>query len=388
MATAADVVVIGGGIIGLSCADRMARAGLKVIVLERGRCGGEASWAGAGIISPCSWHRTDDLARVHMDAVFGYHEFVAELHERSGIDPQYRRCGELRLLLDDNRMKMAVNEVKAIGDRKTPEGFVIAQTLSPAQAREIEPNLTGEMLGAQYGRLTAQVRTPRLLKALRACCESADVQIQEGAGARSLLRDGEGVVGVKTAESEFKAGTTVLCAGAWSSALDPLLAEHMPVHPVRGQIILLQMETRPFERIIDVDEQHFYMVPRDDGLVVVGSTEEHDSGFSKRNTAHGLQKLSSLALRYMPMLSKAVVARTWAGLRPGTPDRRPFMGLVPGLKGFIAATGHFRTGLTTAPVVADIVLELLQTGSCRYNLAKAAPGRRYPQSLARGIRNS
>ena len=194
------------------------------------------------------------------------------------------------------------------------------------------------------------------------------------------MRDGERVLGVETGVGRFEAGTTVLCAGAWASALDPLLTEHMPIHPVRGQIVLLQMDARPFERIINIEERHFYMVPRDGGLVLVGSTEEHDAGFSKRNTAAALARLSSLALQYVPVLSQAAVVRTWAGLRPGTPDRRPFMGLVPGLKNLIAATGHFRTGLTTAPVVADIVLELLQTGSCRYNLAKAAPGRRYPQS--------
>ncbi len=380
MATTSDVIVIGGGVIGLSCAYRLAQAGLAVVVIERGRCGQEASWAGAGIISPCSWHRKDDLARLHMDAVFGYHDFADELQNGSGIDLEYRRCGELRLILDDNRMKMAVNEVRVIGGRRTPEGEPIAQTLTPQQAREVEPNLAGEILGAQYCRLTAQVRNPRLLEALLACCDSAGVRIEEGVEVRTLLKEGRRVLGVGTNRGPMPAGQTVLCAGAWSSQLDPLLAEHMPIHPVRGQIILLHMDEAPFERIISVEDQHFYMVARGDGHLLVGSTEEHDAGFNKRQTARALAKLSSLALQFVPALSRATIVRTWAGLRPGTPDRRPFMGAVPGLECLVAASGHFRTGLATAPVIAEIVVQLVQTGSCQYDLAKAAPGRQYPRS--------
>lgn len=380
MATTSDVIVIGGGVVGLCCAYRLAKAGLAVVVIERGRCGQEASWAAAGIISPCSWHRTDDLARLHMDAVFHYHEFVDELRGGSGIDPQFQRCGELRLILDDNRMKMAVNEVLAIGGRSTPEGEPIAQTLTPQQTREVEPNLGGDILGAQYCRLTAQVRNPRLLEALLACCHSAGVRIEEGVEVRTLLKEGQRVLGVGTNCGPMLAGQTVLCAGAWSSQLDPLLAEHMPIHPVRGQVILLHMDVPPFKRIISVEEEHFYIVSRSDGHVLVGSTEEHDSGYSKRQTARALAKLSSLALLYMPILSEATMVRTWAGLRPGTPDRRPFMGAVPGLECLVAASGHFRTGLTTAPVIAEIVADLVQTGSCQYDLGKAAPGREYPRN--------
>lgn len=380
MAATSDVVVIGGGVIGLSCAYRLAKAGLAVVVIERGRCGQEASWAAAGIIAPCSWHRTDELARLHMDAVYRYHEFTDELRSGSGIDPQFRRCGELRLILDDNRMKMAVGELRVIGGRQTPEGEPLAQTLTPQQAREVEPNLGGEILGAQYCRLTAQVRNPLLLDALLACCKSAGVRIQEGVEVRALHKEGPRVLGVTTDQGPILAGHTVLCGGAWSSQLDPVLAEQMPIHPVRGQIILLHMDTPPIERIISVEDQHFYLVSRGDGHVLVGSTEEHDSGFNKRQTARALAKLSALALLYVPVLSEATIVRTWAGLRPGTPDRRPFMGAVPGLECLVAASGHFRTGLAIAPVIAEIVADLVQTGSCNYGLRKAAPGREYPRS--------
>lgn len=373
-----DVIVIGGGIVGLSCAYRLAKDGLKVTVLERGLCGQQASWAGAGIISPCSWHRTDDLARIHMEAVIRYHEFAAELHERSGIDPLFRRCGEFRLILDDNRMGMSTREVLAIGSRTTPEGRPIAETLTPEEAKELEPNLAGEMLGVQHGRMSAQVRNPRLLAALRECCVALGVRVREGSEVRAIIKDGQRVLGVRTKQEDVEAGTTVLCAGAWSSQLDPLLEEHMPVHPVRGQILLLKTADPPLQHIVSLEEEHFYMVARDDGHVLVGSTEEHDSGFSTRNTSQAVARLSALAIKYVPILSDASVVRTWAGLRPGTPDRRPFLGAVPGLSNFIAATGNFRTGLATAPIVAEVVSDLLRKGMSQYNLAKAAPGRAYP----------
>ncbi len=325
----ADVIVIGGGIVGLSCAYRLAKDGLKVTLLERGRCGRQASWAGAGIIAPCSWHRHDDLARIHMAAVFGYRAFAAELHERSGIDPLFLRCGEFRLILDDNRMKMATREVQAIGARMTPEGRAIAKTLTPEEARELEPNLAGAMQGVQHGRMSAQIRTPRLLEALRECCRACGVRIEEGCEVRALLKDGECVLGVQTPQGRATAGATVLCAGAWSSQLDPLLAEHMPVHPVRGQILLLKMAEPPFQQIISLEEEHFYMVARDDGHVLVGSTEEHDSGFSRRNTAQAVARLSALAIEYVPILSEARVVRTWPACAPVRPTAGPFSDSFP-----------------------------------------------------------
>lgn len=379
MKHSADVLVVGGGIIGLSCAWRLREAGLSVQVLEKGVCGQEASWAGAGILSPCSWHRTDELARIHMDSIFSYHEFVAALESISDIDTEYRRCGELKPILDDNRMKMALKEVRTVADRQTPEGQPIAELLSVDEVRTLEPQLAKPMLAAEHIRLTARIRNNRLVAALKQACERLGVLIREHCAVQGLLTDGERVTQVRTAVGDFSADQFLMCAGAWSSQLDQRLQRVMPVHPVRGQIVLLHCEHLPIDRIIYQDEAHFYMVPRDDGHLLIGSTEEHDAGFDKRNTAAAVQRLCALALEYVPALSQAAVVGSWAGLRPGTPDRRPFMGSVPGLENLIAATGHFRTGLTCAPVIAQLITDLVRTGSCALTLKKAAPGRVYPQ---------
>lgn len=360
--------------IGLAVADRLAAGGAAVTVLERGRCGLEASWAGAGILSPCSWHRDDPLAEIHRRAILEYEAFTGELLERTGIDPQFERCGAFKLLRDDNRMGMARREVEVVGGRLTPGGEPIVQTLTPAEAGLLEPNLTRQLLGVQHCRLTAQVRNPRLLAALQASCVQRGVDIREGVAVFGLLRDGEAVRGVQTGEGLVSCGRVVLCAGAWSSSLDRELGRLIPVYPVRGQILLLRMEPRPFQRVIQ--EGNVYLVARRDGHVLAGATEEHDSGYNRRTTAAGIAMLSRRALEFVPILAQAEVVRAWAGLRPGTPDRRPFMGEVPGFPGLIAATGHFRTGLTTAPVVAEIVADLLLRGVCAYDLSSSAPGRR------------
>ncbi len=373
-----DVLIIGGGIIGLACADRLAADGRRVRVLERQRCGQEASWAGAGILAPCSWHRQDDLARMHMDALRCYPDYAAALQERSGIDPGYRRCGKLRLILDANRMNMAVKEARVAAAQRTPDGAAVLATLDPTAVRTLEPQLAGALLGAQHCRMTAQVRNPRLLQALAAACRRRGVVIEEGSIVRGLVKDGDRVRGARVDQGQRLAGTTLLCAGSWSSGLDAALGDCMPMHPVRGQMLLLHLAAAPLQGILEIEERHFYVVPRDDGHILIGSTEEHDSGFRKRNTAEAVARLAEQALRWVPALAGATLVRCWAGLRPGTPDRRPFMGRVPGLEDLWAVTGHFRTGLTVAPVVADIAADWLSSGRCAYDLRKAAPGRQFP----------
>jgi glycine oxidase len=370
---AVDVVIVGGGVVGLAVADQLARDGCRVTLVERGACGHEASWAGAGIIEPCSWHRTDDLARIHTDAVLAFEDFAVSIRERSGIDPQFMRCGALRLIRDDNRMKMARREVEVVGDRLTPEGEAIVSTLTPEQARALEPHLITDMLGAQLCRLSAQVRNPRLVQGLQRCCELGGVTIKAATAVVGLLKNGSRVIGVRTQHEDIEAAKTIICAGAWSSQIDPALEQHIPVYPVRGQMLLLRMAPSPLKRI--VMEGNFYLVPRLDGHILVGSTEEHDAGFNARTNVQGIAGLSAQALEFVGALAGASIAQSWAGLRPGTLDRRPYMGPIPDLDNCLACTGHFRTGLTTAPIVASLMSDLVRTGFCAYDLQRCLPGR-------------
>jgi glycine oxidase len=372
-ASSIDCLVIGGGIVGLTVARRLGRDGLRVTLLEKGRCGGEASWAGAGILSPCNPHRTDFVHHLHEHSLDLYPAFCAELFEETGVDPEYERCGELELLFTDDAYRIARADERAAAGRTMPDGAPVYELHEGDAARQIEPLISGDILGALECRRTGVVRNPRLLRAVRTACEIAGVTIREDTPAADLLFDGERVTGVITGEGAVRAGHVVLCAGAWSSQISERLGSIMPVHPVRGQMILLKLPERRFQRAIMRGRN--YLVPRRDGYVLLGSTEEPEAGYSKRNTAKAIAMLMEKGMQLVPSLAEASVEATWAGLRPGTPDDKPYIGPVPGITGLIAATGHFRSGLTLAPVTAEVVSGLVQTGQSSFDLSLCRPGR-------------
>ncbi len=369
MADPTHVTVIGGGVIGCSVAWRMAQAGLRVTLVERGEGGREASWAGAGIIEAGSFARSDPLARLRQASVARYAAFVNELRESSGIDPEFVQCGGLDVITDDNQDAAADREVRAAGDRQASGGGPVVQKLDLEGARRLEPELGSDgVRGALHLPELAQVRNPRLLSALRAACVAAGVEFRTHEPILELCIDGARVTGVRTSGGEIVSDRVVLAAGAWSGRLSSMLR----VRPVRGQIALLRMLPRPISRVLLCGRN--YLVPRLDGHILVGTTEE-EAGFDARPTAGGIGRLLELARRFVPCLKDAVMVAGWAGLRPGTPDGRPYLGPAPGLNGLIAATGHFRNGLTLAPVTADLVAQLITTGRTEQDLTPFAPGR-------------
>ncbi|GMV98050.1 MAG: glycine oxidase ThiO [Phycisphaerae bacterium] len=368
-----DAIVIGGGIIGLSIAWRLAQDGLSVTLIERGPCGQEASWSGAGVLQCGSWHRKDPLVHLLRTSLRQYPAFAAELKDRTGIDPEFIPCGAFELLLEDQHYRMAASEVNAAEAYRESYGRTILELLPPEEARRREPNIAADRLGVKYNALTCQVRNPRLTAAARAACLLAGVRLVEHCAVRQITRDGGKVAGVMTDFGSFAAPHVVLAAGSWSSLIDPQVGQLVQVYPVRGQIVLLETPRRLFEHVIERGK--CYMVPRLDGRIIVGATEEHECGFDKRNTAEGVNQLLTLCQKLVPALAGAVVAKTWAGLRPGTPDRGPYLGPVPGWSGLWSATGHFRSGLILAPITAVIISELIRTGRTQYDIARLAPGR-------------
>jgi glycine oxidase len=368
-----DCIVIGGGVIGLSVARRLARDGVRAMVLERGRCGAEASWAAAGVLAACNPHRTDAVAALRDRSLSMYPSYCAELTAETGIDPEYEPCGELELALNADSLRSLRDDAKAGAEKRLPDGRTAYQFLSPEETRRVESVVSGPILGALECRDTAAVRNPRLLRALHTACMKAGVDIREETTVRDLVLDGSRVAGVQTDKDKLHADRVVLCAGAWSSQIGQRLNELMPVHPVRGQIILLKLDARPFTHVISRGKT--YLIPRRDGHVLLGATQEADAGFVKRNTPDGIAKLFEKGVKLVPMIADAPVVAQWAGLRPGTPDDNPYIGPVPGFDGLIAATGHFRSGLILAPVTAEIVAGLIQSRDYDIDLSACRPGR-------------
>ncbi len=369
----AEVIVIGGGVVGLSVAWRLAQRDLRVTLLERGGCGQESSWAAAGILAPGNPNFHGPMSAMHLESLDLYPGFVAELQEITGIDVEYERCGRIELCPTDQRYRMGLSEVRAAAERRTPGGQPVLEMLTFAQAKEREPSIGGDAFGALLCRMTARIRNTRLLKALRRACELAGVKIREECPVEGLLVEGERVKGIAAKDGPLESDWVVLAAGAWSSRLHPRLEEVGRVFPSKGQAVLLHMEAPPLSGIIKC--KHCYLVVRRDGHVYLGSSDEPEAGFSKRSTATAMNELMSAALEMVPAVASASLVNMWAGLRPRTDDNRPMIGPVPGLEGLIAAYGHYKTGLIFAPLTPRIVCDLIIDGRTDYDLSRCLPGR-------------
>lgn len=371
--TSSDVIVVGGGIIGCSIAYRLGRGGASVTLLERGECGREASWAGAGFVEQSSVVRDDPLARLRRASMARYPAFCEELTRATGIDPEFINCGSLDLITDDNQEAAARREDEAAAALPALRNGPQAEHLTRKRARQLEPELRGRIRGALLRRATFQVRNPRLMASLRAALPAVGVLVREHCPVVDFATDDATVTGVRTASATFHAAHVVLAAGAWSSAISSMLDGQIAVRPVRGQIVQLEMIPRPFSHILSHGKT--YLVCRRDGKILVGSTEEPRAGFDKNNTASGVEKLLREARRFVPLLEHARLLRCWAGLRPGSADNKPYIGPVADLPGLIVATGHSRSGLTLAPITAELVADLILSGSTAFPLDPFLPGR-------------
>ncbi len=353
-----DVIVIGGGAIGLSVAYDLAKHGHSVRVLERGRLGAESSWAGAGICPPGNRHATSDPYEQLVGLGHELHPVWAEqLREETGIDNGYRKCGGLYVAREAGMTDMLGYMI----DHWMSRGIAV-EKISQNELTRLEPQLQPTLdsdnnFAAALLPDEGQVRNPRHIKALATACLLRGVTIEEGVPVDSLQCDGTKVVSAGTVDGPRKAKYFCISGGAWSPSLFAALGLQVPIRPVRGQIALLSCGVPPISRV--VNEATRYLVPRPDGRVLVGATEE-EVGFDKRTTADAIHGLIELARSLVPALGSAEVERCWAGLRPATEDGRPYMGSVPGYENTFAATGHFRSGLQLSPAVGAVMSQLIR----------------------------
>jgi glycine oxidase len=341
-----DVLIIGGGVIGLTTAYYLAREQVRVTIVDKGDFGQEASWAGAGIVPPGNPGRARapfDVLRAHSCSLFP--GLSAELRERTGIDNGYLRCGGLEI----------ADEVAGAHHEWRSEGIAF-QTLAEVELLRLEPALARGLGTAYHLPDMAQIRNPRHLKALIAGCAAHGVRLRPGRLVHALERQNNRITGAMTSEGRISADRIILATGAWSDALLQPLGWQPGIRPVRGQIALLHPEAPLFHRI--VVRGKLYLVPRPDGRVLVGSTEE-DVGFDKRTTASAVRNLLAFAVVIVPGLAEAPLERCWAGLRPGTLDELPYLGPVPGLDNLFVAAGHFRSGIQLSPGTGLLLKELL-----------------------------
>ncbi|QTP58417.1 glycine oxidase ThiO [Billgrantia antri] len=348
-----DFMIIGGGVIGMLTACQLAEAGHGVTLVERGRCGQEASWAGGGIVSPLyPWRYSEPVSQLAQGATHRYAELAERLLESTGIDIEYRQKGLLYLRVDDAERASAWAQRQGWPLEKVDASFIYAR--EPWLCEGVSEGLWMPTLGS--------VRNPRLCRALRARLEALPrATLVENTAVERLVVERGRACGVETAQGRLAAGHVILCGGAWSGVL---LAEHgvaLPVRPVKGQMMLFSTPPMPggrqlLERVVLADGR--YLIPRGDGRVLVGSTLEQ-TDFDKRTTAEARESLWQSAVAMLPRLAECEVEHHWAGLRPGAPDGIPFIGAVPGIEGLYLNAGHYRNGLVLAPAATRLLVDLL-----------------------------
>jgi glycine oxidase len=346
-----DVIVIGAGLVGSAIAVRLAKEGLRVALVEKNASGQEASWAGAGMLSPAP----DSPASIPL-VPFGraslnlYPQFIAEIEEISGRRAGYGAQGAIELLFSadaERALSTLIALHHALGLPTEP--------LPLDEAIKVEPALTCRAQAAAYFPYEACVDNRALLEALLATASISGVELFPATQVRQIVIEHGRCTGVRTENgSLFEARDVVVAAGAFSSLLEGIVPR-LATRPIRGQMVALRSQ-QPIRHVIRCEQG--YIVPRDSAgpqRLVTGSTLE-DAGFNKHVTARGIEKILSTAQELIPKLASAEITELWCGLRPDTPDHLPLLGPA-GVDGLTIATGHYRNGILLTPITAKLLCE-------------------------------
>ena len=364
----AEVVIIGGGIVGLSIGYSLARAGVRALILDRQAIGRGASWAGAGMIPPYTERlTTNPTLELRSWSALLYPEWSATLLEETGIDNGFHRTGGVDVAATDHED----DELRSMAGRWRNER-VVYERLAPGDFGRVEPALNPDLQVAYWLPDRAQIRNPRHIQALRAALESRETPVIPHAEVTGFELAGDRVLAVATRDGAIACGTVVVAAGAWSAGLLEGLSLNVPTPPLKGQIVLLRSDQPLIQRIIE--HGRMYLVPRDDGRILIGATEE-SVGFDDRTTAQAEADLLAEARFLCPILRGAEVERTWAGLRPGSIDSRPYLGRAPGWENVLVASGHQRAGIQLAPASAEVIADLILGRPARVGLDPFRIGR-------------
>jgi glycine oxidase len=363
---APNVVVIGGGIIGLSVADALAGRGAGVVVLERRHCGAEASGAAAGMLAPLAEARmAGDFLQLALAGLEAHEPWLERLRAETGLDIGPHGPGMLRPA-DESQ----IEALRTVFHWQRSLGLPLSW-LDAAQVRELEPGLS-PCAGAVFSPRERHVQPPLIVRALERVLVTQGAVVRDGLSARGFRVSRGRVEAVRTDEGELACGEVVIAGGAWTREVAAELGAEVRVGPVRGQILALSPAPMPIRHTVYT--QSGYLVPKPDGRLIVGATED-EAGFDARPTAAGVLRLLEMAARLSPGLAAAPFHSAWAGLRPAAPDRLPLLGPLPGWENVALATGHFRNGVLLAPLTGALVAPWVLDRRIDPLMAPFQPGR-------------
>ncbi|MCU6710416.1 glycine oxidase ThiO [Paenibacillus sp. J5C_2022] len=352
----ASVIVLGGGIIGLSCAFEAARRRYKVTLLEPYVPGGQASGAAAGMLAPYSENteQPDDFFRLCVRSLRLYPDWVRDVEQCSAADVEWVRSGSLNVFQHEADLLPLQARI-----RMHNQWGAEAELVSGRALRELEPKLTDKAIAAVYTPEESHVYAPKLVEALLKACRRLGVDIRQDAGELERLElhdSGGATVKMRLLDNAVACDKLVVCSGAWSGQYERWIGIRIPIHPIRGQICSYGGTMQDVRHIV-MSSQAYWVGKRND-RIICGASEDV-AGFRSDVTDKGISRLIRSSGRWFPHLSQQQPLHRWAGLRPATVDGRPLLGPVRGNRDVIMAAGHYRNGILLSPVTAMIVGDLL-----------------------------
>lgn len=364
-----DVLIIGGGIIGLSIARELKKNGVKQItILERGKIGQEASFAAAGMLAPnAETNKIDDFYRFCQQSGQIYPEFSRAILDETGIDIELEQTGTLYLALREQDTE----ELRQRYEWQKRAGLAV-EKLSAEEVRKAESFISPDVREGLFFPQDWQVENRRLLSALAEFARLNDIEIIENTEVSELLTDGGKISGAFAQVKKFTADRIVLTTGAWTSLIKTGGFRLPQVTPVRGQIVSYQTVKRLFFHVIY--SPRGYLVPRLDGKIISGATVEN-VGFDVQTTEAGINFVQENAVEIAPNLANLQISEKWAGLRPFAADGLPILGGIPFIENLFVATAHYRNGILLAPLTAEIMARKILENTDSDYLKSFSPAR-------------
>ncbi|GFO71862.1 glycine oxidase [Bathymodiolus japonicus methanotrophic gill symbiont] len=343
-----DITFVGGGITSLLSARLFALAGAKVTIIEKGQVGQESSWAGGGILLPLyPWRQADAISQLVLPSITAYPELVQTLIESTGLDPEYTVSGLLMTQLADL-------------DKATSwcEKYAINYNFASPEQRSTFSSCNGQSL---YLDSIAQVRNPRLLKSLKQDLLQRGVNIVENCTIEKAQISNHRIAAIACESETFTVNTVVITAGAWTGNLCRQLFgdrenARVEVFPVKGQMLILDAPVNTLQTMVLDNNQ--YLIPRRDGKILCGSTVEY-AEFNKSTSQQAQQSLAGFARNLFPALESAPIIHHWAGIRPGTLQGIPYIGMHPEINNLAINAGHFRNGFAMGPAAAQLLYDII-----------------------------
>jgi glycine oxidase len=348
-----EVIIIGGGVIGLATARELHKKGVgKIKILERGKIGKEASFAAAGMLAPqAETDAIDDFFHLCNDSNKLYPKFAEELLEETGVDIELDQAGTLYLAFDE----FDVAEIRKRFEWQSKAGLKV-EHLTAQEVRRAEPFVSPDVREGLFFPNDWQVENRKLLKALKEYAKINGIEILENTEIKNLLTEDGKAVGAETSDNKFLAEKVIIATGAWTSLIKT--GESFPalplVKPIRGQMISFHTAKRLFTRVIY--SPRGYIVPRKLGNILAGATVE-DVGFEKEVTDRGVESVREGAMEISPSLAGLPIDDKWSGLRPVSLDGLPILGEVSQIEDLFIATAHYRNGILLAPLTAKILAD-------------------------------